>query len=172
MSRTITKAFKPANLPRVPDLDNPVLIEYLKQLSSMLEDNLSPSNYLNDRLYEVDQISGVRDINVDFDKDDLTEDGTWRELDLSSIIGKREVMVRLKVLLQGDAAGKEAAFRINNATNIALRNYTQAADVRIGFNGDVKTDANGIIEYRVAAATWAIVDIAVVSFHPVYLIGD
>lgn len=46
----------------------------------------------------------------DFDKDDFTTDGTWRWLDISSLVPSGAKRVDILVIIKGDAVGKALEF--------------------------------------------------------------
>ena len=56
--------------------------------------------------------------NFDFDTGAFTDDNTWRELDLSSIIGVGVKTVHLRVRFASDSSGVSLAFRKKGNTNI------------------------------------------------------
>jgi len=100
----------------------------------------------------------------DYTSGDLTKDGTYRDLDISGIVGAATVYVCLRVRLQVvDAAQKGLTLRTNgnsNSINVSRR-YTQGANVVKETDMFVMTDASGIIEYAADAATWSALSIAV-----------
>lgn len=101
-----------------------------------------------------------------FSVSDFTTDGTWRDLDLSSIVPTGTVWVLLKIGLKANAAPKYAKFRKNgysNEINIITTN-TQVANQYIEYQEWVEVDADRIIEYNIGAATWANIDILVVGY--------
>lgn len=98
---------------------------------------------------------------VDFDKNDLTTDNTWRDLDLSAIIPSTCRAVLLEVDIEAAHADKEIVFRSDGNTN----NINHTGAVTKVNNKDqhktciVATGANGIIEYKATDATWTTIDI-------------
>ena len=127
--------------------------------------------YLNDRLYEIDQLCGHRDVGNDFDLDDLTTDGLWYYLDLSSIVGKHETLVTLHVDIEDNVAGNELAFKCHGYTNHEAVVETAVANIDLHFQVSVKTDSNGVIDYKATDTTWTAINITVSKWRPVYVIG-
>lgn len=127
--------------------------------------------YLNDRLYEIDQLSSKRDADIDYDAGDLTTDGNWHELDLSSIVGSRECSVKLYVALVDDAVGSSIQFRANGDTYDVATCRTQVIGVQNDFYIEVPTDSDGIIEYKTSNLTFTTISISIKGWYPVYVIG-
>lgn len=86
----------------------------------------------------------------------LTTDGTWRDLDLSSIAPAGAVAVLLRVRVRDDAAGSELMLRENgnsNGINVAIVN-TQVANVTAYADVWVALDSNRVVEYWATNTTW------------------
>jgi hypothetical protein len=100
---------------------------------------------------------------VDFDLTDLTTDGDWHDLDLSSIVDEDAKAVVLYVYLADDAHTSYIRFRKNGNTNDF--NYSQirsqVADIYI--NGDliVALDDDQVIEYQTTNTTFNAIAITV-----------
>ncbi|NIP22616.1 MAG: hypothetical protein GWN55_00370 [Phycisphaerae bacterium] len=94
---------------------------------------------------------------------DLTEDGTWRDLDLSSIIPETAKLVHLRVIVQDDAASSSLALRENGNSNLHNGNAvrTQAPDIVNEGEVLVKPDKNRKIEYNATNTTWTLINIVV-----------
>lgn len=92
----------------------------------------------------------------DFQIGDLTTDGTWRDLDLSSIVPSGAVAVHLYVLVQDDSANKNIKFRKNGNAN----NYNVSTVRSIVANQNsqqdiiVSCDSNRIVEYKASNTSW------------------
>jgi len=86
---------------------------------------------------------------LDYEIGDLTIDGQWNELDLSSKVGAAKVLVCIRAFLDTTVAGKIGKFKTNGSTY----NYnspqiiTSVASKAIAFDIWVVTDAAGKIEY-------------------------
>jgi len=86
---------------------------------------------------------------VDFTETSLTTDGTWRDLDLSAIVGAGAKAVLLSVRITDNQTATEFSFRKNgnsNTINISKLN-TQVANLPFYLDVIVPLDANGKIEY-------------------------
>lgn len=147
------------------------ITRYLNQLSSQLSSYLMPTLYLSDRLYEINEICGYRDATVDFDVGDLTTDGDWHSLDLSSIVGKHETLVKLFVQVNDGAVDSSIRFRPYGSTNFMGVCRTQVIDVYNDAHIECKTDSEGVIEYKASDVTFTAINITVTGWHPIYLIG-
>ncbi|MCL5281320.1 MAG: hypothetical protein M1376_15590, partial [Planctomycetes bacterium] len=90
---------------------------------------------------------------ADYAVGNFTCDNTWRDLDLSGIVGVGQRLVHLRVGISDADAYTYAYFRKNgqvNAINIAqvrVQNYAVSYLAQVW----VETDANGVIEYLVNA---------------------
>ena len=158
-------------LPVIPNDISESMQLYLNQLNAKLFEYLPPSIYTGDRLFEIDQLCTERDTSGDYDEDDLTCNGADHELDISSIVGKQETLVRIRLRVKDDAVGSYVALKTNGATNPSLICRTQVANEYNDASDYVKTDASGIIEYVASAVTFTEIDIYILGWHPVYLIG-
>jgi len=99
---------------------------------------------------------------------DLTTDGTWRDLDLSTPLtgfgASRYVLLRVSI--QDDAAASTLSFRLNgnsNAINISTI-ATQVANVVNYADMWVKIDSTRKIEYNASNLTWSAITITVRAF--------
>jgi hypothetical protein len=100
---------------------------------------------------------------ADFDQGDLTTDGTWNDLDLSSIVPAGATEVLLYVRMYDDAVDKGISFRENgnsNTFNIESVN-TVVANANAYGSPIVKLDINRIIEYSAANNTYTFINITV-----------
>lgn len=91
----------------------------------------------------------------DFDRDDVTEDGNWHDLDLSSIVPANAVMVHIHVTIDGGTANSYFYFRKNgNSNDINMGGVRGLTDGQfIHTDVFVACDANRVVEYM--AANWA-----------------
>ena len=93
---------------------------------------------------------------TDYTHANLTEDGTWRDLDLSSIVSAGAKAVLMTVYCSAPAAGWSLQFRENgnsNAANVAFIS-TQVADIVIYDCLIVACDTNRVIEYNATNGAW------------------
>lgn len=94
--------------------------------------------------------------SVDWDETDLTADGNWHDLNLSSVIPAGATAVLLRVRLE--ATVKTLSFRENgnsSAVNVATLETGGGAGI---MRGDllVAPDANGVIEYNLSGAATSV----------------
>lgn len=103
----------------------------------------------------------------DFTDASLTTDGTWRDLDLSSIVPAGAVMVLLRVVVEDDAAESYLQFRKNGNSNSYAVNgvYTQVSGVLIEDSIPVFCDSSRVIEYRGSNLTFTSISIDVIGWY-------
>jgi hypothetical protein len=99
----------------------------------------------------------------DFILTDLTTDGTWRDLDLSSIVPAGAKAVYLVINVQDDAASSVLSLRKNGITNDRNKGIirTQVANIVIDMSMIVSCDSNRVIEYIATNTTWSLIQINV-----------
>ena len=100
---------------------------------------------------------------LDFVVGDFTLDATWRDLDLSSIVGAAQRLVLMRVSIIVTAAAKAISFKTKgNSNNYNLASvYNQVADVQYVADVWVLTDANGVVQYNGMTATWTSLNVLV-----------
>lgn len=94
---------------------------------------------------------------------DLTTDGTWRDLDLSSIVPAGAKAVLLRVQAKDDVEQIILRFRKKgntNDVNVAIMGV-HIANVTMQNNLIVNCDANRIIQYNAANYDWTFIYISV-----------
>lgn len=103
---------------------------------------------------------------VDFNAGDFTIDGTWRDLDLSSIVPVGAKAVELNVAIRSYFVNAFLAFRKNGNTNtsnrIACR--TQISNQTIDYQGVVAIDENRKIEYGNNNTAFMAIEVTVISW--------
>ena len=102
----------------------------------------------------------------DFSVNDLSTDGDWHDLDLSSIVPEGTVAVKVAVGIEDDAAGSAFSLRKNGNSNTInrFRIITQdAGDIMVG-SDIVFCDENRVIEYLATSTTWTTINIAVTGW--------
>lgn len=102
--------------------------------------------------------------SYDFDKNDLTTDDSYHDLDLSSIVPAGAKAVLLSVQMEDDAVGSYFGFRENGNTNEINADFfrTQGSGVWIdNCSVVVALDSNRIVEYRAANLTFSNINISV-----------
>lgn len=94
---------------------------------------------------------------------DLSTDGAWHTIDLSSIVPAGTKAVALFCLIFDDAAQSELSFRTNgNVNNSNLSSlYTQVANIINSADVVVPLDANRNIQYKAANVGWIAIEITV-----------
>lgn len=103
----------------------------------------------------------------DFQVGDLTTDGTWKDLDLSSIVNDSEVeAVVIYVQIADGAASSRMQFRKNGNTNTIARSAvgTQVANITNDTTFVVPCDSSQVIEYMGSNLTFTTINITVVGW--------
>lgn len=101
--------------------------------------------------------------SVTYAKEALTADGAWHDLDISGIVGKGSKLVLIQSYLNDNAGDKELKIRTKGNTNEVNIGtcHTQVANKTCDRNIFVYTDVNGIIQYKIDAATWQTIDLVI-----------
>lgn len=99
----------------------------------------------------------------DFDKNDFTKDGTWRKLDLSSILPAGDIFVRLLLFSNEGIGNKRVLFRDPAKTNEinCMNALTYAFYKPRTLEGVVKCNADSKIDYLIEAGNWQDLDLLV-----------
>jgi len=99
----------------------------------------------------------------DYDKEDLTIDGAWHDLDLSGIVGEFAKAVFIVAHLQGAAVDWAIMFRKNGNANDIVHGgmETLRAGVKRHRSSIVALDADRKIEYKADNENWDTLDLAV-----------
>ena len=99
----------------------------------------------------------------DFSVGDFTTDGTWRDLDLSSIVPEGAIAVAISLRLIDNAVDSEFQLRKNGNSNARNRSVvaTQIANVSIWADMIVACDSNRIIEYMGTNTSFSTINIVV-----------
>jgi len=92
----------------------------------------------------------------DFFSGDFIKDNTWRDLDLSAIVPAGATWVLLRFNLETTIQEKSFYLRKKGNTSAAnsIHLVTQDANVKLGGSYLVQCDANRVIQYNAAVATW------------------
>lgn len=92
----------------------------------------------------------------DFDLTDLTTDGAWHDLDLSSVAPAGALAVILFTQVKDDATNSYLMFRKNGNSNEYNVSATRTllADVYIGHQHTVFLDSSRVIEYKATSTTF------------------
>ncbi len=99
----------------------------------------------------------------DFDDADLTTDGAWHDLDLSSIVPNGAIAVALRLSVKDGAVDSRVRFRKNGNSNTAnvAQIRTQVIDLFINADLKVGCDSNRVIEYWASSLAFTNIDITV-----------
>ena len=101
--------------------------------------------------------------STDYTVADLTADSTFRDLDLSDIVGSNKVVALISLGIRDNVTGSEIYFRENgntNFTNVGTA-ISQVASLTDPRNLIVETDDAGVIEYWAENVTWQAINILV-----------
>lgn len=118
-------------------------------------------------------VPGVASVHIrepfaepDFDKDDLTADASWRDLDISAIVGEQAVVAVLKVELRADGGGQHFDIKggVPGSWYPASHCYTNQNNVTVGYDIIVVTNSSGLLNYAQSVATWAITNVTVAAW--------
>jgi hypothetical protein len=104
--------------------------------------------------------------STDFEVGDLTADGTWHTLDLSSIVADGASAINIKVVVEDDLVGSAIKFRMNGNTNTyATSNLrTQRATSINDATLVVPVDENQVCEYWMTNVTFTQARIVVLGW--------
>lgn len=102
----------------------------------------------------------------DFNVGDLTADGSFHDLDLSSIIDAGSKLVLLRVFLQDDAVQMSLIVRKNGNSNDRATNRIRTQVSNVGIQGIflVSPDSSGLIEYRLSNTSFTTITINVLGW--------
>lgn len=100
---------------------------------------------------------------VDFDKDDLTQNNAWHDLDLSGIIPSNATAVLLTIEIDSVFTQKKLWIRKNGNANTINKSQilTAVANGNRGADFTVPVGTDGIIEYLTSVPPWTRLDITV-----------
>jgi hypothetical protein len=86
----------------------------------------------------------------DFTEGDLTQDGSWYDLDLSSIVPAGAYAVHVRVILQDTAINQFISFRKNGNSNAHNATTLLLSVANVNFHADaiIACDSSRVIEYR------------------------
>lgn len=104
--------------------------------------------------------------NYDWDKDGLTTDGNYHDLDLSSIIPVGTKLVMFRVIAASAGAGQSFGIKEkgnSNAPNV-FKVYCTEPGSGHKEDGFVVPDANRKVEYAASDIVWGVLDVAVVGW--------
>jgi len=101
--------------------------------------------------------------SYDFDKDDLTKDAAWHDLDLSTIVPSIARAVFIIGHLEGNAVDWEIRFRKKGNTNDVVHSgmETIRANVERHRSSIVAIGSDQTIQYKVDNEAWTTLDLAI-----------
>jgi len=99
----------------------------------------------------------------DWDLADFTLDNTWREFDLSAIVGVGVRLVMINVLIRNTDGYKGLLIRTNGAAHDANCDVERCHTAGESYQDSmfVQTDADGKIEYKGESANWDLMFVTV-----------
>lgn len=102
----------------------------------------------------------------DWEVGDLTTDGNYHDLDLSSIVPSGATLVRLRVVLN-DTAGNSVTFRENGNSNAHNNGdlFCQVSGKTITGQFVIPCDSNRVIEYRATNTSFTTLSILVAGWY-------
>lgn len=104
---------------------------------------------------------------ADFTTGGLTKDGTYYDMDLSSLIPAGAVMAILRVVIQSDTANKSVLFREKGNSNVLNTGQIVATVVNVLFAQDliITLGSGRVIQYAAASgATWTTLSVTVAGY--------
>ena len=102
----------------------------------------------------------------DFNTASFTTDGTWRELDCSSIVSSDATAIVFRVYIKDDAAGNYFRFRCNGNSNSlnVFSTSIQVANIQNETVGIIPCDSNQVVEYFAANTTWTEIYVVIMGW--------
>lgn len=99
----------------------------------------------------------------DFDKDDFTKDGTWRNIDISAIIPVSAKAILIGLETETPIANKEIIFRKYGNSNPDNHCGAQTLSAnKLRHSGCVvAVDNNQRLDYKIDSATWTTLDVLI-----------
>lgn len=97
---------------------------------------------------------------------DLTADGDWHDLDLSSIVPSGTISVSMHARLASATVSAQLHMREKGNSNFINNSFMpiQVANITIGYTDTVKVDSNRVIEYWLHNSVWTTVDLIIRSY--------
>jgi len=102
----------------------------------------------------------------DWTQTSFTQDSTWRDLDLSSIVDEGTVLVLFRCLVRHSNVSKTFGLRKNGNSNdySRVRPITQVANTPIEYNLIIECDGDRKVEYNAEANSWSNIDLVVMGW--------
>jgi len=101
--------------------------------------------------------------SVDYTKDTLTTDGTWKDLDISGVVGVGKKLVLIQGYLSENTSRAEFGVRTKGYVNEVNVDscMTQIGGVGITHCFMVYTNADGVIQYFGENITWVYLNLTI-----------
>ena len=132
--------------------------------------NVSDISDLGDDLDDVAALVGNHDrgdpTTDDWDQTSLTTDGSWHDLDCSSIVPAGASIIHFVGWMEDNIAAAHFNMRKNgnsNAVNMSWA-YTAVANGRVGFDFWVSCSEARVVEYRFYNTTWTFIRLTVAGW--------
>lgn len=100
---------------------------------------------------------------ADFVVGNFIKDATWHDMNLSSVVPEHAKAVALRLTIKASAINKYTGFRKKD-TDVTYNMgqiRTQVADIPFEADLVVACDTNRFIQYKIAVATWAVLNVTV-----------
>ena len=134
---------------------------------------IANKKYVDDEDAKIGFVDRGDPTSVDWDEsssgtgnDHLTEDGTWNDLDCSSIVPAGAVAISFFLSIQDDTASSLIMMRKNgNSNTFAIKQMrTQVANVRNPGEMTIACDSNRVVEYLASNTAWSDIDITITGW--------
>lgn len=102
----------------------------------------------------------------DFDGTNLTRDGSWYDMNLSSVVPVGAICVHIIGKFKSSEVDKLLKFRVYGHTDpyTDRRTRTQVANIHNGFSFLFSLDSNRIVQYNIESANWTDLAFTVVGW--------
>ena len=102
----------------------------------------------------------------DWTQGNFTQDSTWRDLDLSSIVPAGAVLVLFRCLIRHAIVSKTFGLRKNGNSNeySRVRPISQVANIPVEYNLIIECDEDRKVEYNAEANSWSNIDLVVMGW--------
>lgn len=153
-------------LPTVPDNIEPDVKLYLLQLTELIQKQFTDAATWEGVDVESDLVGWVNrgdPAGFDYVQANFTTDGTWRDLDISSIVPVNAVVVAFKLILTDDAVGSIFGLRKNGDSNgiVTGGTRTEVANVAKEVNFVISCDNDRVVEYFGSNLTFTTINLVV-----------
>lgn len=104
--------------------------------------------------------------DYDFLRADFTTDGTWRALDLSTIVPKNAIAVIISLYIKSASGNVSVNFRKKGNSNerSISRQYTQALNQAIILQSIISLNTDAVIEYKIDDVVWDFLNFSILGW--------